>query len=120
MRASPARRTRAEDGRVRHRPDDPRDAGNRDSGAAFDRRRRRPGLRLFLVEWGYYVLFESLWSGTPGKRALGIRVIREGGSKPAKQAPHSPGVSVSEQGEHRRDVPATEAAARAGLDQFLR
>lgn len=35
---------------------------------------------VFLVEWGYYVLCESLWSGrTPGKRALGLRVVKEGG-----------------------------------------
>lgn len=35
---------------------------------------------LFAVEWGYYVFFESLWSGrTPGKRALRLRVVREGG-----------------------------------------
>jgi uncharacterized RDD family membrane protein YckC len=37
-------------------------------------------LVLFALEWGYYVVFESLWSGrTPGKRALGLRVVREGG-----------------------------------------
>lgn len=37
-------------------------------------------LLLFAVEWGYYVLFESLWSGrTPGKKALRLRVVREGG-----------------------------------------
>jgi uncharacterized RDD family membrane protein YckC len=43
----------------------------------------RPGLGLglafvwmFLVNWGYFVCFEWLWHGqTPGKRALGIRVI---------------------------------------------
>lgn len=30
----------------------------------------------FLVEWGYFVLFEALWGGrTPGKRALDLRVI---------------------------------------------
>jgi uncharacterized RDD family membrane protein YckC len=35
---------------------------------------------LFALEWGYYVVFESVWSGrTPGKRALGIRVMKEGG-----------------------------------------
>lgn len=35
---------------------------------------------LFLVEWGYYVFFETLWSGrTPGKRALSLRVVTEGG-----------------------------------------
>jgi uncharacterized RDD family membrane protein YckC len=37
-------------------------------------------LLLFLVEWGYYVLLESLTGGsTPGKRALRLRVIKEGG-----------------------------------------
>jgi uncharacterized RDD family membrane protein YckC len=37
-------------------------------------------LILFAVEWGYYVVFETLWSGrTPGKRALGLRVVREAG-----------------------------------------
>jgi uncharacterized RDD family membrane protein YckC len=43
----------------------------------------RPGLGLalvflwqFAVLWGYFLLFEWLWHGqTPGKRALGIRVI---------------------------------------------
>lgn len=35
---------------------------------------------LFLVEWGYYVFFETLWSGrTPGKRVLSLRVVTEGG-----------------------------------------
>ncbi len=35
---------------------------------------------LFTVEWGYYILFESLWSGqTPGKRALSLRTVKEGG-----------------------------------------
>jgi uncharacterized RDD family membrane protein YckC len=35
---------------------------------------------LFLLEWGYFVLFESLWQGrTPGKRALSLRVIKLGG-----------------------------------------
>jgi len=30
----------------------------------------------FLVQWGYFVLFEWLWHGqTPGKRVVGIRVI---------------------------------------------
>jgi uncharacterized RDD family membrane protein YckC len=35
---------------------------------------------MFVLEWGYYVAFETAWSGrTPGKRALGIRVMKEGG-----------------------------------------
>ena len=37
-------------------------------------------LVLFLINWGYYVVFEALWDGqTPGKRALGLRVVRDGG-----------------------------------------
>jgi uncharacterized RDD family membrane protein YckC len=35
---------------------------------------------FFVVEWVYYVFFETLWSGrTPGKRALSLRVVTEGG-----------------------------------------
>lgn len=35
---------------------------------------------LFLVANGYYALFEILWNGqTPGKRVVGVRVIRETG-----------------------------------------
>jgi uncharacterized RDD family membrane protein YckC len=34
----------------------------------------------FLLLWGYYLLFELIWSGqSPGKRLVGLRVIREGG-----------------------------------------
>ena len=34
----------------------------------------------FVLQWGYYVLFEALWDGqTPGKRWLGLRVVRDGG-----------------------------------------
>lgn len=34
----------------------------------------------FLVLWGYYVFFEMVWHGqSPGKRAVGIRVIKDGG-----------------------------------------
>jgi uncharacterized RDD family membrane protein YckC len=34
----------------------------------------------FVVLWGYYVLFEALADGqTPGKRALRLRVVRDGG-----------------------------------------
>jgi uncharacterized RDD family membrane protein YckC len=37
-------------------------------------------LVLFALEWGWNVLFESFWNGrTPGKRALGLRVVRDGG-----------------------------------------
>jgi uncharacterized RDD family membrane protein YckC len=35
---------------------------------------------LFGLLWGYFVFFETVWSGqTPGKRLCGIRVLRDGG-----------------------------------------
>ncbi|HUJ77164.1 MAG TPA: RDD family protein, partial [bacterium] len=35
---------------------------------------------FFLIRWGYYLFFEIKLRGqTPGKRALGIRVVRQGG-----------------------------------------
>ncbi|HTD59418.1 MAG TPA: stage II sporulation protein M [Gemmatimonadaceae bacterium] len=37
-------------------------------------------LLTFAMIWGYYVLFEALWDGqTPGKRVIGLRVVRDGG-----------------------------------------
>lgn len=37
-------------------------------------------LVIFLINWGYYVFFETLGRGsTPGKRRMGIRVIRQDG-----------------------------------------
>lgn len=37
-------------------------------------------LIIFIVTWGYFIFFETLWNGaTPGKRMLGLRVIRDGG-----------------------------------------
>ncbi|MCI0409164.1 MAG: RDD family protein, partial [Acidobacteria bacterium] len=37
-------------------------------------------LGLFLVEWGYGFAFEAFWNGqTPGKKALGLRVVKEAG-----------------------------------------
>ena len=37
-------------------------------------------LGFFIILWGYYLLFETLWNGqTPGKRAMGLRVITDGG-----------------------------------------
>lgn len=33
-------------------------------------------LLIFAVTWGYFILFELVWNGqTPGKRAVGIRVL---------------------------------------------
>lgn len=41
----------------------------------------------FLVFWGYYVVFEALGQGrTPGKRALGIRVVMDTGHPLTPQA----------------------------------
>lgn len=35
---------------------------------------------VFVVFYGYFILFETFWSGqTPGKKLLGIRVVRDGG-----------------------------------------
>ena len=40
------------------------------------------GLALFIVSWFYFLIFEMLWDGrSPGKKAVGIRVIRDEGSK---------------------------------------
>ena len=37
-------------------------------------------LATFMVTSGYYMIFEIVWNGqTPGKRILGVRVIRESG-----------------------------------------
>jgi uncharacterized RDD family membrane protein YckC len=34
----------------------------------------------FIVLWGYYIFFELVWHGqTPGKRQVGLRVVKEGG-----------------------------------------
>ncbi len=38
-------------------------------------------IMLFLVFWGYPILFEALWNGqTPGKRAMGLRVVNADGA----------------------------------------
>ena len=35
---------------------------------------------LFVVLFGYFIAFEALWNGqTPGKKLLGLRVVRDGG-----------------------------------------
>ena len=37
-------------------------------------------LVAFTIFWGYFILFEAIWSGqTPGKRLMKLRVIREDG-----------------------------------------
>jgi len=37
-------------------------------------------LGIFALNWGYFVAFETLWSGqTPGKRIMRLRVVREDG-----------------------------------------
>ncbi len=37
-------------------------------------------LVIFLLNWGYFTLFEAFWNGlTPGKRVAGIRVIQRSG-----------------------------------------
>ena len=37
-------------------------------------------LLAFLFLWGYYLVFELLWNGqSPGKRLIGLRVVRVGG-----------------------------------------
>jgi uncharacterized RDD family membrane protein YckC len=37
-------------------------------------------LAVFAIYWGYFVAFETLWSGqTPGKRMMRLRVVREDG-----------------------------------------
>jgi uncharacterized RDD family membrane protein YckC len=37
-------------------------------------------LAMFLLFFGYFIIFEWRWNGgTPGKRLLGIRVVRDGG-----------------------------------------
>jgi uncharacterized RDD family membrane protein YckC len=38
-------------------------------------------LLSFLILWGYYIAVELLWNGqSVGKRAIGLRVVREGGA----------------------------------------
>ncbi len=37
-------------------------------------------LLLFCIYWGYFAVFEILWKGqTPGKRVIGIRVVKDSG-----------------------------------------
>lgn len=38
------------------------------------------GLAAFVILWSYYIIFELVWSGqSPGKRLIGLRVVRDGG-----------------------------------------
>lgn len=41
---------------------------------------------LFLLEWFYPVVFELLWGATPGKRALGLKVVHTNGTPVRWQA----------------------------------
>lgn len=35
---------------------------------------------IFVIFFGYFIIFEAVWNGqTPGKKMLGIRVVRDGG-----------------------------------------
>ncbi len=35
---------------------------------------------VFVIFYGYFIVFEALWNGqTPGKKLLGLRVVRDGG-----------------------------------------
>lgn len=45
-------------------------------------------LVLFLIIWGYFIVFETLWDGqTPGKRVAGTRVVRlDGGAAGFREA----------------------------------
>src|SRR5208283_2304321 len=37
-------------------------------------------IAAFGVVWGYFIFFETLWSGrTPGKKMAGLRVVRDSG-----------------------------------------
>jgi uncharacterized RDD family membrane protein YckC len=55
-------------------------------GSIWEQLRSGVGLAVmmvgsFVVQWGYFLLFEWLWHGqTPGKQALGIRVIQTSGT----------------------------------------
>ncbi|BDI32869.1 transporter [Capsulimonas corticalis] len=37
-------------------------------------------IAVFVVFWGYFIYYETVWNGqTPGKRQVGLRVLRDGG-----------------------------------------
>src|SRR5689334_8462745 len=50
------------------------------SGAASSVLAAAATILSFLILWGYYIVFELVWNGQSiGKRAIGLRVVREGG-----------------------------------------
>ena len=56
-----------------------RQADSLTASCAEHRNRNRHHI-LFVVLFGYFIVFEALWNGqTPGKKLLGIRVVRDGG-----------------------------------------
>lgn len=60
-------------------------AGRAVAGAASDKVAGAIAVALvvivvFTIFFGYFIIFETLWNGqTPGKKLLGIRVVRDGG-----------------------------------------
>ena len=68
-------------------------AGSELESGVFPRHLSSPGLAvlvalgigtlaLFLMFFGYFIFFEAVWRGqTPGKRLLGLRVIRQDGTR---------------------------------------
>jgi uncharacterized RDD family membrane protein YckC len=56
-------------------------AGGEQTGAAISWLFAIAGILSFVFFWGYYIFFEILWNGqTPGKRQVGLRVIRVDGT----------------------------------------
>lgn len=37
-------------------------------------------IMIFLLQWGYPIMFEVMWGYTPGKRAMGLRVCHDDGT----------------------------------------
>lgn len=53
-----------------------RDLFGRNSGAVLSVGIAVAVLLIFLLTWGYFLIFELIWNGqTPGKRVVGIRVL---------------------------------------------
>lgn len=40
-----------------------------------------PFFLLLLISFGYYIVMEAVWAGTLGKLLIGLRVVKEDGSK---------------------------------------